>query len=1023
MTLIAAFPHPRVRGVAGPGLGGTSDWRTFGAENTRRVFPSGEVLELDEAFNRQWRSDAHFVAYVLYAADGHVRQQPRITKGALDWIESEGYRLFAQILVADLDNPGHTAWSPELLEQAQQEIETLEAFACGGWYWTAHGRRLVHVLREPVDVRQLEPMLVAWHDELEAQGLRPDRACKDWTRMFRLPWVRRADGAQQEQIADLERLVPRDPPTTVSMVASSSRKRHARTVVGGVDFDASIPVEWRARIAVLGEAVRAIETEWHSLFLALAGALCQRHVSLALVPAIVGAISEATGNDDRTAARITDARSTVQRFLGGEPIAGADQLLVGWPAVATALDQVLGQTEPGRKPALPSAADAAKQLEKAIANAPDGVSVVAAGCGTGKTRATVAVAVQTAKRGRTQKGRARYGAKTVISVPTNLLARQVVESVRAAGGKVLRVFSPASEVDADGKPVCRFADSARSIASGHLSVPYELCDGRGQDPCPYRAECPAASGRSGDEDALIVVGNHGLLGQLVEVAGTAGMRVIDEPPALLETHALNAVDFATVAAHMHAFERPYIEGLKPAVYAFEALLRTMPADVPAQDVEDIVTRETLHAAREVRADAGPRLRWTEVRRAREQSAFASDLARAARCTWIIWLALASGTKWVVRVEHKNGVPTLLFTGPNIDLVAALRIEGRTVLLDASPDTAVLSKVAGYDLTKRATRVHAADGAPIQRTHLQWSGGSRRSLLAPNGTPYFDRLVPALRASLAWAAEDPECKTLGLITMLSVHLAIEAALGLDVDREWRKRGLPMAGLTEAKETLGPIVTRWQGTILLGHYGAVRGLDHWKGVDALITLGDPWPNLGQVRSDIAYLGDAPDIADKRSEWLARIELEQAHGRLRAPHRDRPGRALHIGRLRPEGPGWDSGVEIRALAHGRPPNESSGTVDELRAWIARNANGSIRMAARMLGLTDTAVRRYLTGSRAIPASVATYVRSATETPYTDPIQGVSVALIEATNRIRGFGRGALREVGTSESTNQRLTEDVAE
>ena len=75
----------------------------------------------------------------------------------------------------------------------------------------------------------------------------------------------------------------------------------------------------------------------------------------------------------------------------------------------------------------------------------------------------------------------------------------------------------------------------------------------------------------------------------------------------------------------------------------------------------------------------------------------------------------------------------------------------------------------------------------------------------------------------------------------------------------------------------------------------------GVDQLVTLGDPWANLDEVKHACSYLG-LPDW-EERYEAMCRAELEQAHGRLRTIHRTRPGRALHVGAVVPGGPGWEA------------------------------------------------------------------------------------------------------------------------
>ncbi|MCP3870313.1 MAG: hypothetical protein GY703_19920, partial [Gammaproteobacteria bacterium] len=100
-----------------------------------------------------------------------------------------------------------------------------------------------------------------------------------------------------------------------------------------------------------------------------------------------------------------------------------------------------------------------------------------------------------------------------------------------------------------------------------------------------------------------------------------------------------------------------------------------------------------------------------------------------------------------------------------------------------------------------------------------------------------------------------------------------------------------------------------------------------IDCIATLGDPWPHLGNVRNEWAFLGFEKPWVD-HMEALCRAELEQAHGRLRPVHRTKPGGALHIGNVLPGGTGWSSGeVKMRKLKGGRPKETCVISSDELR------------------------------------------------------------------------------------------------
>ena len=179
-------------------------------------------------------------------------------------------------------------------------------------------------------------------------------------------------------------------------------------------------------------------------------------------------------------------------------------------------------------------------------------------------------------------------------------------------------------------------------------------------------------------------------------------------------------------------------------------------------------------------------------------------------------------------------------------------------------------------------------------------------------------------------------------------------------------------------LAPILSEWEGDLILGHYGAVRGLNTMADVDCIATLGDPWPNIGQVARDMDYLG-MPNESDTRMEALCRAELEQAHGRLRTVHRTSPGRALHVGRVLPAGSGWcDGRVKLERMTVGRPSSPSAMPIEELEAIITQL--GSVSAAARAAGCSRTYLIGCRNDKRPISQKIADKLRCAggvTKTP----------------------------------------------
>lgn len=1006
---VCVVPHEKISGVYGPSDAGTSDWREAPrSELNSRGVRSFETVSLQEALTKSWPSEALMLNYVVSRDGIPLARQPRVNKsgGGAEWIVSLGFSIELTVIQLDLDTPGHVPWNEKLLSEAEEQASRCPMLRRHPWWYTRKGRRIVLPLRAPIDYTKGEAAIQAALDDARAQGLDPDAACADWTRLQRVPRWRSETGQRFDICAhNLDDAEFYDVPKLRETMLPRKRKA---TIAAGIDFTATLPPEWNAdRYGAISRAVSDVSSEWHTLSLALSGALLERGVSPHCLPALVGAIFAHTRLD--TKSRVEDARSTVRRAQAGDSILALARLEQDWPEVAQAVVIATTAATPvAQKP--PTADEVCGSLFQLLQDCPDGVSVYATECGVGKTSSLVRVAASRAAGHNPSRRRAKLGTKTVLSVPTNDLARQVVGDARALGIPTLRIFSPASELDAQRRPVCKFADSASALAKAGLSVPWELCRGRDQDACPYLATCPAASGMDGDPKAPFVVGNHGLMGALVAYAGASGLCAIDEPPAVLETSSLTLEDFRVFRANAAAFDAKAFAAVLPVVQALEEWCASLSPSDDTAPVEladavalwcDAISPEALDAALgatqtqatgDPAADSvaclraawssdrrGAPLRWSAVCRARSSVAYAVTLGAAAGVAWTLWTAFTAEARHVVRTETRSETTVMLITGPNTQLSAALRSSPRTAVLDASPDVHGLSAATGYDLTSRTHTLRSGDGSTISRTLLRWSQGTRGKL--------FDRhkpLVPvfcsALRAAVAWAQEEP-CSALGLITYRDFELLLLGSVNgrETIERDWIARKRSFRDLEEGLELVKAELPEGL-TVVPGHYGKTRGLNAWRHVDALVTIADPWPQLGDVRNDALYLGTD---GDGRAEWLAKAELEQAHGRLRAPRRTQGGRLLHIGRLVPAGFGWDA-CEVRVFGVGRPRNKPAMTPDELRAWMDQVCRGSGREAARVLGCSEGCVRNYLHGRREIPDSVSKLVRGAYETPVEVSLQG---------------------------------------
>lgn len=937
-------------------------------------------LELGEALRRVWNTDAHCVCYTLPAdhplVDGG--RQPRLTKLAPPELLAV---TTLQVILVDADNPGHQLWDDELRAAAMAAYERVEIPF--GVYHTTKGARFVVLLREPVPVLEAEPLIRRALSIFDAAGIAADYAARDWTRHFRLPNVRRAGKPFVSPHVDLARLAPVTlEPLSVPARAPVSRPR--RAPAPELPWTPTLADHWQARARQLGSVIRehAQPGTRHVVFLAVAGALLAKGVPAEHVPELTRLAAIASASAD-PAHHETSARNTVTRYLAGHTVTGLRELVTGWPHVADAVHNALADAldvhlreQAATAPVVPVAplAETTAALEHTIARAPDGLTVVVAECGLGKTAAAQRVAATRAS-SREPRKRAPAQTKTAISVDKNELAVQIAEDLARAGIPARRVFGPLSVLDpVTREPVCQFHAKALPLVEGGQSVKWEFCEGRGKYRCPAYEGCRAREGEElyGPElegRPRVTVGTHALLGELDASAGSTGLLVIDEPPPLLETMMLGEGDVDLALRNVDSFARDYAEAMRPVLLA----LRDWAArpDMSFGDLTDTLDPPPTHDE-DGTPITRPPLRFDAARACRADIVLARTLGAASRTLRALHRAMTDGEA-SVRLEDEPF--RIVVTAPRPDLSAALRREGAVVAMDANADLHLpaFAKVVGYD--PPVHRFLAADGAPIERTMLRCGTATRRAWLAHGRVVLDTGLVAAIRGVVAWAkacaATLGRPVRLGIITMRVVELLLRGAFGEDVLAAWTAARQKTGVLEAAKGELGTLfdVPEIAPPILLAHYGATRGLNRFKDVDALATIGDPWPNLGTVQAEIAYLGITDD--DTRAEAQCQAELEQAHGRLRTVHRRVPGFALHVGRVLPGGSGWraPSPVTMASLPGGRPAAGAPMPADELAGIVA--ALGGNRGAARALGCSPATVSRYLAG-RGVPPAVSASLRA---------------------------------------------------
>ncbi len=950
MPLVGVVPAYNIRGVDAPGAvnptfadrdgpNPTYDWRAEpgSVDNTARITPALVTHDLTNALTADYDTPSLLSCYVVRGPDGRALDAfPRIRKSGLSWVLSQGYTVTVELFAADVDNAGKRPWTENDRIAAVYRYTREPGI---GVYFTPRGLRILQPISRALAAGdESESAGRSWVLGIAARfgfSLTPsqdraycDPSCSDWTRLYFLPNAARGGSRYRSPAILIDGMRPVSPPRGVAVVRRGSG---AVRDIAGIVFARSPPATYDQLIAALTGPLRVggYRGERHGIYLSLAGALLGRRVPPEHVPAIVWSVASVAGVASPEHHR-RSAIDTVGEWASGRPVRGR----AGLPdTIRDAFDVATLRGVSGRRRAAVSVepiAVAQARLLGSIRNAPIGLTVVQTPCGLGKTTAAQAVALE----------RSASGLRTAIAVPTHEKSIEIVDELRGAGVAVRRVFGQLSLLSDDGSAVCRFADTARHLAAGGQSIAWEFCDGRRVSPCEFRGTCAAYAGRDGPDDARVFVGPHALLPELDRRAGS-GLLIVDETPALTTSETITEADLIQALASIDLFEPEYGAPLALAVDAFQrwiatAALRTtldgaaILADVNAQLLD--VAREAVGdpdaGARACVAGAGlasgargdaPPLRRAVAFAARHSVGLAQQIGIASRVLRVVRDAVVSEPSrvWVdeiVRGTGRRGADVsvdcaadttepaqsplryaVVTTIPR-GVTNALRRDGSVVLLDASAGVhaALYRAVVGYDPPTVA--IGGEDLGRVSRTILY-----TRDAVRSRGLSEYAVLSRFIRSAVTWALSDPTIHDIGIISMLAVERILSSELRRghgDIYDSLRLLASPPA---------------------LGHYGALRGLNAFSDLDALITIGDPWPNLAAVGGVASIAGVD---GDAYSEALVQAELEQAHGRIRTIHRRRPARLLHVGRVCPGG--WvDHTVrEFSTFAWAGPPSAVEGS-----------------------------------------------------------------------------------------------------
>ncbi len=223
--------------------------------------------ELRTALLTPWDTDAHVQLVEDTRPEevlppGAEGRAYRFSLSLLDHPHAEHVRLVAA--VADLDRPGHAPW-PSRAAALLAVAVLREAYPEATVYSTRAGVRLLWELAAPVPVRFARSWLTQWHAHAARQmppelGLTWDPSAAEWTRIFRLPRVRR-DGVLLDPVIDLA-AAPLDWTPAELLAEDRTRPAPAGPVPPVGDHPAAPeppPADWASWISRSSAAGRVLE--------------------------------------------------------------------------------------------------------------------------------------------------------------------------------------------------------------------------------------------------------------------------------------------------------------------------------------------------------------------------------------------------------------------------------------------------------------------------------------------------------------------------------------------------------------------------------------------------------------------------------------------------------------------------------------------------------------------------------------------------------------------------------------------
>lgn len=676
------------------------------------------------------------------------------------------------------------------------------------------------------------------------------------------------------------------------------------------------------------------------------------------------------------------------------------------------------------------------------ADGPGGVKLVVCETGFGKSELTRLLAHERAMAAieKQEEMRARsmlnvnhhdHAFRTSYSAPTNALAEQYETKLLERGTSSTRRFGALSVESAEsGMEPCQFRAKALPLINGGQNITRTFCgtdedaEEKERDPmepepvrCPFRDTCQVRHGLDANtpKSDLVHIVNHAMIRRRAAAASMKELVVIDEPAHYREAANITDCDRENFNTQNNFFQPWFVRQMRPFVHrvlqckeesfktvgelfrgleaeAFELLYkqngkRKRISSAPIEPgILQSFKKDITHID-PVKLGAASRVYNTIFKMVVEYGAIVAADFGEEKESDVDLLTLARKFPTRVRLSTLHGQGDVLqVLQINRDFAEPLLRSGPTLVLDANANTnrAAYEKILGYELPE-VKKISVDDAVPIERTHLKTS--MSRAKMFHFGKIDKDVMSKALTRIRRWIEQRERTLRYGLITYRTIALVILAAKGVDIRAQWKDTYGHLPTLIYlARLALGPALDqidlgeRKSGKLPSNWFGAIRGLDHMKDLDGVITLGDAWPNMDEVRADAELLGFDEEWVTAQLEMRARDELEQAHGRLRTVYRTKGGRSLHVGHVCPGGTGWSSVVDVVRITVTSGPIRRNSAMDvpalqkaietiQTKLGLATKSEAMAR-AAKLGGRSIRTIQRWLAGESPVTEEFAAFV-----------------------------------------------------